>query len=170
MIGSNSGMPTTTPPIRFGLFELDVEAGELRKDGAPVRLPPQPYKLLVLLASRPGQVVTRQDIRDTLWSDGTTVDFEQGVNFSVKQVREALGDDADEPRYIQTLPKRGYRFIAPVQTARRGLTGRLTDVNLHKALWANIAEIRIAEQRRRRLLVLLAALATVLLVLILVIY
>lgn len=161
-------MATATTTVRFGIFELDIQAGELRKDGVPVRLPPQPYKLLVLLASRPGHVVTRQEIRDALWSDGTTVDFEQGVNFSIKQVREALGDDAEAPRYVQTLPRRGYRFIAPVQTTHRGLTLRgLTDVSLHKALWANIAEMRLAEKRRRWLLMALAALVVVLLVLVL---
>jgi DNA-binding winged helix-turn-helix (wHTH) protein len=162
-------MVPATAPVRFGIFELDVQAGELRKDGAPVRLPPQPYKLLVLLASRPGQIVTRQEIQNALWGDGTNVDFEQGVNFSVKQVREALGDDADEPRYVQTVPKRGYRFIAPVQTSRRGMLRGMTEINLHKALWANIAEMRLAEQRRRRLLTLLAGVVAVLLVVLLII-
>src|SRR5512144_3037777 len=147
-------MAETIAPLRFGIYELDVEAGELTKDGKPVRLPPQPFKLLVLLATRPGRLVSRDEIRDELWNDGTTVDFDQGANFSIKQVREALGDAADEPRYIQTIPKRGYRFIAPVAAVEQRSSPRAatTDVKLQKALWANIAEIRLAQERRRRLL------------------
>lgn len=144
-------MPATTAPVVFGPFALDAEAGELRKDGVPVRLAPQPFKLLVLLVGRAGRVVSRDDIRAELWSDGTSVDFEQGVNFSVKQVREALGDDAEHPRFVQTVPKRGYRFIAPIDDRQTRPRTAATDVKLQKALWANIAEIRLAQERRRRL-------------------
>ncbi len=161
-------MPTTAAPVAFGPFELDIDAGELRKDGAPVRLAPQPFKLLALLVSHAGQAVTRDQIRSELWSDGTTVDFEQGVNFSVKQVREALADDAEHPRYIQTLPKRGYRFIAPLQSAvqaRPRAAG--TDVRLQKALWANIAEIRLAQEKRRRVLRTIGAVGAAMLVVLL---
>jgi DNA-binding winged helix-turn-helix (wHTH) protein len=154
-------MAQSDGPFRFGIFELDIASGELRKDGVPVRLPPQPFKLLILLASQAGRVVSRDEIRTELWSDGTTVDFDQGVNFSIKQVREALGDDAEQPRYIQTVPKRGYRFIAPVtvpQPQPRPRTA-LTDIKLQKALWANIAEIRLAQERRRKLLKMVAGVA-----------
>ena len=97
--------------FRFGLFELNTDAEQLLKTGLTVRLQPQPYRLLCLLTSQTGKVVTRDDIRTTLWTDETFVDYEQGVNFAMKQVREALDDDADNPVYIQTIPKRGYRFV-----------------------------------------------------------
>jgi TolB-like protein len=100
--------------LRFGVFELDAESGELRKDGALVRLPPQPLRLLTLLARHAGEVVARGEIRGQLWGAGTFVDYEQGVNHCIRQIRGALGDEAAQPRYIQTLPRRGYRFLPPV--------------------------------------------------------
>ena len=99
--------------LRFDVFELDQAAGELRKRGRRVKLAPQPFRLLSLLASSPGQVITREAIRQRLW-EGTFVDFEHGLNFCVREVRKALHDDADRPRFVETLPKRGYRFIAAV--------------------------------------------------------
>ena len=101
--------------FRFGVFEFDPETPELRKSGRLVRLRPQGLKLLKLLISRPREVIAREDIARFLWDAGVFVDFEQGVNHTVKQVRAALGDDAESPRYIETLPRRGYRFIAPVE-------------------------------------------------------
>ena len=100
--------------IRFGLFELDPATGDLRREGRPVRLQPQPARVLALLASRPGEVVTREELRQEIWNDGTFVDFERGLNFCISQIRTALNDSADSPRFIETLPRRGYRFIAPV--------------------------------------------------------
>ena len=100
--------------IRFGLFELDPASGDLRREGRPVRLQPQPARVLALLVSRPGEVVTREELRRQIWSDGTFVDFERGLNFCIAQIRSALQDSADSPRFIETLPRRGYRFIAPV--------------------------------------------------------
>jgi DNA-binding winged helix-turn-helix (wHTH) protein/TolB-like protein len=100
--------------IRFGLFELDPVSGDLRREGRLVRLQPQPARVLALLASRPGEVVTREELRRQIWSDGTFVDFERGLNFCIAQIRSALQDSADSPRFIETLPRRGYRFIAPV--------------------------------------------------------
>ncbi|MFB3923015.1 MAG: winged helix-turn-helix domain-containing tetratricopeptide repeat protein [Terriglobia bacterium] len=102
--------------LRFGIFELDLITGELRKAGSLVRLPPQPFKILALLASRPGQLLSREEIQKEIWGDDTFVDFEQGLNFAIKKIRDALGDDAESPRYLQTLPRRGYRFIASVET------------------------------------------------------
>jgi len=104
--------------IRFGVFELNVTTEELRKSGTLIRLAPQPLKLLALLARRSGQVVTREEIQRTLWDGETYVDFEQGMNHCVKQIRNALSDSADTPLYIETLPRRGYRFLAPVVTKR----------------------------------------------------
>src|SRR5437870_11524558 len=100
--------------LRFGAFELDLRTGELRKAGSLMSLPPQPFRILALLASRPGELVTREEIQRHIWNGYTFVDFEQGLNFAVKKIRAALGDDAETPRYVETLPRRGYRFIAPV--------------------------------------------------------
>jgi Tol biopolymer transport system component/DNA-binding winged helix-turn-helix (wHTH) protein len=102
--------------LRFGPFALDSERGELEKDGRPVRLPPQPTQLLALLVRRAGRVVTREEIQQALWSDETFVDFDQGINFCIKRIREALGDDAETPRFVETVPRRGYRFIASVDS------------------------------------------------------
>src|SRR5258708_28092730 len=101
-------------PVRFGVFELDVRSRELRRDGARVRLQEQPFEIVRLLLERPGTVVARDDIRRTLWPEGTFVDFEHGLNAAVKRLRVALGDDADSPRFIETVPRRGYRFVASV--------------------------------------------------------
>ncbi len=101
--------------FRFGIFDFDAATLELRKAQRPVRLKPQSLKLLKVLVSRPRQLISREEIQRELWGADVFVDFEQGVNHSVKQLRAALGDDADEPRYIETLPRRGYRFIAPVE-------------------------------------------------------
>ena len=142
------------PPLtRFGTFQLDTQAGQLLKNGRVVRLKPQPLRLLQLLISRPGDLITRDEIRDLLWGTDTFVDFEQGMNTAVRQIREALGDDAETPIFVETVPKRGYRFIAPVDAGAPPPTPvhpRGTDLNLHKALWLNIAELRLAEVRRRK--------------------
>jgi len=97
--------------IRFATFELDVRAGELRKQGARIRLQEQPLRILEMLLARPGQLVTREELRDRLWPSHTFVDFEHGLNKAIAKLREALGDSADSPRFIETLAKRGYRFL-----------------------------------------------------------
>lgn len=100
--------------IRFDAFELDAAKGELRKAGVSLRIHPQPFRVLLLLAEHSGQTVTREEIRHSLWGDNTFVDFERGINFCINQIRAALGDDAEKPRYLETVPRRGYRFVAPV--------------------------------------------------------
>src|SRR5437762_6912767 len=100
--------------FKFADFEIDVDAQELRRNGTPVKLQPQPFKVLVLLASQAGRPVGREEIRRHLWGEDTFVDFDQGMNFCIKQIREALKDTADRPVYIETLPRRGYRFRVPV--------------------------------------------------------
>ncbi len=100
--------------IAFGMFEVDLQAGELWKAGFRVRLSGQPFKVLVVLLEHPGEVVTREELLARVWGSNTNVDFEQAISGSIKKVREALGDSADNPRFIETLTKRGYRFIAPV--------------------------------------------------------
>lgn len=157
--GHRYAMPSLQLEIyRFGQFELDIAAGELRRNTQRVRLQPQPFKLLALLARRAGTLVARDEIRSELWPEGTFVDFDQSVNFAIKQIREVLGDSAERPLYVETVPRRGYRFIAPVDSGAKAsvtlppaaeLSGSTT-VNLQKALWANIAELRVAEERRRR--------------------
>src|SRR5215471_9212954 len=102
--------------IRFEAFELALKSGELRKAGAAVKLQPQPFKVLALLAAHAGQLITREELQQQIWEGETFVDFEHGLNFCIKQIRAALGDSAQTPRYIETLPRRGYRFIAPVIT------------------------------------------------------
>jgi DNA-binding winged helix-turn-helix (wHTH) protein/tetratricopeptide (TPR) repeat protein len=116
--------PPPTAVLRFGSHALDERTGELRKEGALVRLPPQPAKVLALLARHSGRVVTREEIQREIWYGDTFVDFEQGLNFCVRQIRDALGDHADRPQFIETLPRRGYRFLLPVdvQTERAPAT------------------------------------------------
>lgn len=100
--------------VRFGLFDFNPETRELRREGAPVRLQSQPAQVLRLLIAARGEVVTREALRDAIWNDGTFVDFDRGLNFCISQIRIALGDSADSPRFIRTVPKRGYQFIAPL--------------------------------------------------------
>jgi DNA-binding winged helix-turn-helix (wHTH) protein len=139
--------------IRFGAFELDLEAERLLKNGRQVRLQPQPFKLLRLLTNQPGRLVTREEIQASLWTNDTFVDFEQGVNFAVKQVREALGDRAENSIYVETVPKRGYRFLAPVSAPSRDEAQEVripAEPFLQRALWENIVELRLSEERFRK--------------------
>lgn len=112
--------------LRFAGFELDPSAGELRRNGEAIKLAPQPFKVLELLARRGGQVVTRLEIRDHVWTGDTFVDFDQGLNFCVRQIREVLGDTADAPKFIETLPRRGYRFLMSVTDTAPAAPARLT--------------------------------------------
>ncbi|MGB7137643.1 MAG: winged helix-turn-helix domain-containing protein [Acidobacteriaceae bacterium] len=104
----------TTPKFRFGLFEADVDSGELRKSGVRIRLQAQPFRVLVCLLERPGEVVTREEIQQKLWGNDTIVDFDHSLGTAINKLREALGDSAENPRFIETLARRGYRFLAPV--------------------------------------------------------
>lgn len=107
-------MSATHRLLKFGVFELNLDTQELRKFGTPIKLRPQPLRLLALLASCAGQIVSREEIKDQLWGGDTYVDFEHGMNKCVKQIRTALGDDVSKPVYIETLPRQGYRFLVPV--------------------------------------------------------
>jgi len=107
--------PSPTVLVRFGVFELDLRTGELRKAGARLRLSNQAFIVLAELLERPNELVTRDEFRIRLWPTDTFVDFEHGLNAAVRRVREVLGDSAVTPRFIETLPRRGYRFVAPVQ-------------------------------------------------------
>src|SRR5215471_15959302 len=108
---------STTHPrsVRFSVFELDVRACELRKAGVPVNVQGQPLQVLESLLERHGELVTREELRQRLWPGDTFVDFEHGLNAAVKRLRDVLGDSADTPQFIETVPRRGYRFICPVE-------------------------------------------------------
>jgi cholera toxin transcriptional activator len=110
-------MPDTRPVrrYRFGVFEADSTTGELRRNGLRVKLHAQPFQVLFLLLERPGEILTRDEICRELWPDGTFVDYEHSVNSAVNRLREALGDRANNPRFVETLARRGYRFVAPVE-------------------------------------------------------
>jgi Tol biopolymer transport system component/DNA-binding winged helix-turn-helix (wHTH) protein len=110
----------TTSRFRFGLFEADAESGELRKSGIRVRLQAQPFRVLVCLLERPGEVVTREEIQQRLWGSDTIVDFDHSLGTAINKLREALGDSAENPRFIETLARRGYRFLAPVTVVAEG--------------------------------------------------
>lgn len=108
---------------RFGGFEADAATGELRRQGVRVRIHAQPFQVLMMLVERPGEVVTREEISKELWPDGTFVDYEHGVNSAVNRVREALGDKANSPRFVETLARKGYRFVAPVERIGEPVAG-----------------------------------------------
>ena len=105
-----------SPPIRFGVFDVDLQSGELRKLGVKVKLQEQPFQALVMLLERHGELITREELQKRLWGADTFVDFDRGLNKAINRLREALGDDADNPRFIETLPQRGYRFLGHVET------------------------------------------------------
>jgi DNA-binding winged helix-turn-helix (wHTH) protein len=104
--------------VRFGTFEVDLRAGELRRNGARVRLQEQPLQVLAMLLERPGEVVTREELHGRLWNSDTFVDFDHGLNAAIKRLRDALGDSAENPRFVETLARRGYRFIAPLENSK----------------------------------------------------
>ncbi|HYL47396.1 MAG TPA: winged helix-turn-helix domain-containing protein [Candidatus Limnocylindrales bacterium] len=106
--------PQPSPTLRFDVYTLDLRAGELYKDGRKIKLQDQPFQILAMLLEQPGQVVAREQLRERLWPEDTFVDFDHSLNTAVKKLRQALSDEADKPRFIETLPKRGYRFIGPV--------------------------------------------------------
>src|SRR5271167_2011491 len=103
--------------LRFGVFELDLRAGELRKHGLRVRLQEQPFQVLATLLEHPGEVVTREELQKKLWPADTFVDFDHGLNKAINKIREALGDSAESPRFVETIARRGYRFLAEVKVA-----------------------------------------------------
>src|SRR5262249_40630084 len=101
--------------LRFGTFDLDRHTGELRRDGARIRMQEQPLQILRILLERPGEIITREELQQRVWPSHTFVDFDHGINNAIKRLREALGDTADTPRYVETIPRRGYRFIGRIE-------------------------------------------------------
>ena len=114
--------------IRFGVYEVDLRSGELRKNGLKFKLSGQPFQVLALLLERPGDLATREEIQKRLWPADTFVDFDHSLNTAINKIREALGDSAENPRFVETLPRRGYRFIAPVDVGA-GLAPPKVDVD-----------------------------------------
>src|SRR5262249_50397344 len=108
---------TQTRRVRFGAFNVDLRSGELHKHGIRLRLQDQPFRVLALLLERSGDVITREELRQHLWPAETFVDFDTGLNSAIKKLRDVLGDSAERPRYIETLPRRGYRFIGSLDHA-----------------------------------------------------
>src|SRR5215471_3104476 len=109
--------PNSRGIVQFGHFEFDADCGELRKDGCKVRLQEQPLQVLQILLEQPGSVISRDDLQKRIWPSDTFVDFDHGINNAIKRLREALGDNAEAPRYIETVPRRGYRFLEYVARA-----------------------------------------------------
>lgn len=108
---------TETATVRFGIFEVDRNSGELRRNGVRVKLQEQPYQVLMTLLERPGDIVTREELRTRLWAEDTYVDFDHSLNAAVRRLRDALGDTAENPRFVETIARRGYRFLLPVNGA-----------------------------------------------------
>ena len=111
------GVPSASRLMRFGAFELDVRSGELRNRGVKIRLQEQPLRILEILLAHPGDLVTREELRASLWPSDSLVDFDHGLNKAINKLREALDDSAENPRFVETLPRRGYRIIAPLERA-----------------------------------------------------
>lgn len=127
------------PFYRFGVFELDLNTGELRKQGMRVRIAGQPLQILELLLERRGAIVTREELHQKLWAADTFVDFDVGLASAVRKLRETLGDSADNPQFIETLPRRGYRFIAPIQTAEPAAEPSISGRPAIRPLWLIVA-------------------------------
>lgn len=133
-----------TNRLAFGMFEVDLQAGELWKGGHRIRLAGQPFKVLSVLLARPGEVVSRDELQSKVWGVNTNVDFERAVAGAINKIREALGDSADNPRFIQTLPKRGYRFIAPVSSLQTAVPAPSSSSAVTEPVQEHVAEIPVA--------------------------
>src|ERR1700756_4003421 len=118
----NSNGSDMSSKRRFGVFELDLRAGELRRNGSKVKLQEQPFQILAELLDRPGQVVTREELRNRLWPVDTYVDFDHSLNAAIRRLRDALGDSAENPTFVETVARRGYRFLAPVTAHGNGVS------------------------------------------------
>src|ERR1700739_3708040 len=129
MVDSEGMSATRHSSVQFGVYEADVDEGELRKAGVRIKVQQQPFKVLQALLEHPGELVTREQLRDRIWPGTSYGDFDQAVNVAVAKLRTALGDSADNPRFIETIPRRGYRFIAPVHRNARSGEGAAAPVS-----------------------------------------
>src|SRR5437868_6199831 len=141
---------TIAQVVRFGTFEVDLEAGELRKAGLKLKFSGQPFQVLAILLEQPGAIVTREQLQKRLWPD-TFVDVDHNLNSAINRIREALGDSPESPRFVETLPRRGYRFIAPVES--RLVAGPIKEINIETGFK------RSRRSRLFRLLVLVGVIA-----------
>jgi DNA-binding winged helix-turn-helix (wHTH) protein len=148
---SMSPAPKTPTTIRFEGYELDQSSEELRKDGNSLKLQPQPFKVLAFLASRPGELVTRNELREHLWPGDTFVDFDLAINQAIKQIRAILCDDADRPRMIATLPRRGYRFIAKAELATAAESEQLSNGSYPSSTASGTIVNELGRDRSRKL-------------------
>jgi DNA-binding winged helix-turn-helix (wHTH) protein len=130
--------------VRFGVFELDLEAGELRRNGVKLHLQEQPFQVLAILLERAGMVVAREELRQKLWKEDTFVDFDHSLNTAVNKLREVLGDSASSPQYVETLARRGYRFIAPIRKETRGGSDA---TQAQAAIPDSLEDLRATEER-----------------------
>ena len=127
--------------VRFGAFEADVQTGELRKDGVKLKFSGQPFQVLAILLERPGEVVTREELQKRLWPD-TFVDVEHNLNTAINKIREVLGDSAESPRFVETLPRRGYRFIGELETDRPQLCNVQSNQIAARSISSSVVEDR----------------------------
>src|SRR3989454_11789208 len=147
MSGSALNPRTNQNVVRFGLFELDLRVGELRKSGLKIKLQEQPLQILTVLLERPGEIVTREELQKRLWPQDTFVDFDLSLNSAVKKLRQALGDDSGNPRFVETLYRRGYRFVGQANgttTAsvdRESQPAKLRKMNPRLLGWAGAAPV-----------------------------
>jgi TolB-like protein/DNA-binding winged helix-turn-helix (wHTH) protein/Tfp pilus assembly protein PilF len=155
-----TGLTPVGSRVRFGEFELDLQTGELWKSDIRVNLPPQPAKVLALLVSRPAQLVTRDEIQREIWGDHTVVDFEHGLNFAIKKIRDTLGDNPEAPFYIETLPRRGHRFIARVEPVPAGVVRPIAPPEVAPPISKNHAASRPNRRLVTAMIGLVCALAT----------
>src|SRR5580704_6849976 len=128
-------------PFRFGEYDLDLHTGVLRKNGARIRCQEQPLQVLAALAERPGELVTREDLRRRVWPQDTFVDFDQALNTAIKKIRVALNDEADAPRYIETVPRRGYRFVAAVEKGSGAISAPARPIRPNRRRFVAVAAI-----------------------------
>ena len=137
--------------VQFGPFELDRSAGELRKQGTRIRLQPKPMQILCALVERPGRIVTREELKGRLWPDDTFVDFESGLNTAMNRLRIALGDSAEQPRYIETEARNGYRFIAPTRPNQETVVQVVAQTSQPQPTRKGYATPGISSSRKSRL-------------------
>lgn len=148
-------LPATKNPLRFGVFELDPGTGELRKHGVRIRLQEQPFAVLLILLEKPGQLVTREELQQRLWPADTFVEFDKRIYNALKRLRETLGDEAETPRYIETIPKRGYRFLVEVHRIEKtassaaSLNSEPTSANLGQSTIASPV-VTVTEYRQAK--------------------
>src|SRR2546422_423246 len=135
--------------VRFGTFDVELRTGEIRKQGARFKLQEKLFQVLALLLEHAGRIVTREELRQRLWPADTFVDFDANLNTTLNKLRQAIGDSADHPRFIETIPRRGYRFIATVEPLENGAKGEPADVETARATEAPSAELRASPSAHR---------------------